>query len=339
MNQESALEISWGTILRVTLAVFCLYLVFLVRDILVLSVFGLIISVLFETPIRFLERKIPRVLATVFVYVLAFSFLIALIYIPAFRFMFEIRQFVSFLPAYFEKIAPPLRGLGVEAFKEAQTFTEALENIIQASAANIFNVLLSFFGGISTTIFVISISVFLSLEGKDIEKNLVLIFPKRDENFVISLWRKAQKKVGLWFLTSIASCFFIGIASFFTFYLIGTKYPLLLGIIAGTLNFVPVIGSIFAAFLIFIVLILDSTTKALFAFVAFIIIQQIENNIISPFITKKFVGLSPPLILVGLTIGGRLFGVLGAILTVPLIGMFTEILKGLLERKKVTGEF
>ena len=328
------MEISWGTILRVSLAVFCVYLIFLIRDILVLFIFGLVISFLFETPIRFLARKIPRVLAVVLVYVFAFSFISLLIYLPASRFIVEIRQFVGLFPIYFEQISPALKSLGVQAFKEAESFVDVLEKIIEAMTVNIFTVLFSIFGGISSTVFVVSIAIFLSLEGKSVEKNLILLFPEEKEEFVLALWQKCRRKVGLWFLTSICSCLFVGISSFVGFYLFKTKYPLLLAIIAGALNFVPILGPIFASFLIFVVLALDSFTKAIFAVIAFTIVQQIENNLITPFITEKFVGLSPVLILVSLAIGGKLFGLLGAILTVPLIGALTEFSKGLLEEKR-----
>lgn len=333
MDNEKVLEISWGTILRVSLAIFCFYLVFLVRNILVLSVFGFVISILFEVPTRILERKIPRALAVVFLYVLAFSLICLLVYFPASRFISEIGQFVGVFPTYFEKAIPSLRALGIEALKDIESFVDALEKIIEMATANIFNVLFSIFGGISRTIFVISIAIFLSLQG-NIEKNLILLFPKKDEEFVLSLWQRCQKKVGLWFLTSLIGCFFVGLLSFFTFYLLKTKYPFLLSLIAGALNFVPILGPIFAGFLIFVILALDSLTKALFALACFTIIQQLENNIFIPLVAKKFVGLSPILILISLTIGGKLFGILGAILMIPLVGIIVEFSKGLLERKR-----
>jgi len=334
MNEEKSLEISWGTILRMSVAIFCFYLVFLMRDILVLSMFGLVISILFETPIRLLERRIPRTLAVVFLYVLVFSLLCLLVYLPASRFISEIRQFVGLFPTYFAKIAPPLKSLGIRAFENMESFVSALEEIVRATTANIFNVLFSIFGGIGSTVFVISIAVFLSLEGKGIEKNLVLLFPKEEEQFIVSLWRKCQRRVGLWFLTTIIACLFIGCLSFVTLYLLKVKYPLLLGLAAGALNFIPLLGPIFAAFLIFAVLALDSLTKALIALICFILIQQIENNIVTPLVAKKLVGLSPALIFISLTVGSRLFGVLGAILIVPLVGLLSEFSKGLLERKR-----
>ena len=334
MNENKSLEVSWGTILRIAVTIFCLYLIFLIKDILVLSMYGLVISILFETPIRFLERKISRTLAVAFLYVLAFSLICFLVYLPASRFIFEIRQFIGLFSFYFEQIAPPLRSLGISAFKDIESFVNALEKIIEKATANIFNVLFSIFGGVGSTIFVISIAVFLSLEGKSIEENLVLLFPEEEEEFILSLWERCQKKVGLWFMASILSCIFVGALSFVALSLLKARYPLLLSLVAGALNFVPILGPIFTSFLIFAILSLDSLTKAIFGLICFVIIQQIENNIVTPFITKKLVGLSPALILISLTTGGKLFGILGALLTIPLVGLAAEFLKGLLKRKR-----
>ena len=334
MNEQKPLEISWGTIFKVALAFFVFYLIYLVKDILVLSVFGLIISILFEIPIRFLERKIPRTLAVVFLYVLAFAFISFLIYLPAAKLVKEIRSFINYFPVYFERIAPPLRDLGFTAFEDIESFVDMLEQTVQLMTANIFNVLFSIFGGVMVTIFVISIAIFISLEGGGMEKNLALLFPKKDEEFLTSLWQRCQKTVGLWFSVSILSCLFVGILSFITFSILKIDYPLSLSIIAGALNFVPVIGSIFAGIFIFIILAVDSLTTGFLGLILFTIIQQIDNSILTPLITKKLIKLSPVLVLISLTVGGKLFGFWGAVLTVPLVAVIVEFSRGFLERKR-----
>lgn len=334
MNEQKALEISWGTIFKVGLAFFCFYLIYLVRDILVLSVFGLIIAILFEIPIKFLEKRIPRTLAVVFLYVTAFSLITILIYLPAARIVSEIRQFVGLFPVYFEQVSPSLKALGFKAFEDMESFVNLVEKTVQLMTVNIFNVLFSIFGGVMTTVFVISIAAFISLEGGGIEKSLVLLFPKKDEKFLISLWERCRKTVGLWFLRSILSCAFVAAFSLIAFYILKIKYPISLSLLAGVLNFVPFIGAVFAGILIFLILAADSISKALLALIIFIIVQQIDNNVFTPLITKKLVKLSPALVLISLTVGARLFGLWGAILTVPLIGVIVTFAKGFFERKR-----
>ena len=79
---------------------------------------------------------------------------------------------------------------------------------------------------------------------------------------------------------------------------------------------------------------LDSWTKAVFILIAFTLLQQIEGNIISPILTKKFVGIPAVLVLVALLIGSQLWGILGAILAIPLAGVIFEFLRDFLRKRK-----
>lgn len=332
--EERNWEISWTTILRIGFVFFLLYLMYSVRDILVFLLFALIIAILFEIPIGFLTKKIPRALAVSFLYLSALFLIGLLIYLPTAGFMTEIGQFVKSFPVYFNEFSPYLRNLGLRVFQDLETFVASLTATLSSVTSNILSALFAVFGGITATIFVVSLAIFISLESKSLEKNLVLLFPKKDEEFILDLWQRCQKKVGLWFLKSIVSCLFVGLLSYVSFAILQVKYNLSLSLVAGALNFVPIIGPIFTSLLILAVVSLDSLTKALLVVLVFTVIQQIENNLFTPLLTKRFIDMSPVLVLVSLAVGGRLFGLLGAILAVPLVGVIVEFAKGLLERKR-----
>lgn len=335
MSEIQTLDISWATILKIFLVIFAFYLAYLVREALVLSLFALIISILFEPGIDFLEkRKVPRVLGVILLYGLAFSLLALLIYLPAAQFVSEVRQFVGLFPVYFDELAPPLRSLGVEAFESMEKFVESLGRVAEVISANLLTVLASIFGGISSAVFVISVAIFISLEKGGVERNLILFFPKKYETYVLSLWERTQKKVSAWFLSTLLRSLFVGLVGYLAFLVFKVRYALVLSIFAGVSNIIPVIGPIFATFLILAIVALDSIQKALFAVAAFVLIQQIENNIIGPILTKKFVGLSPALVLISLVVGGQLFGFLGALLGIPLAGVIFEFTTEFLEKRR-----
>jgi predicted PurR-regulated permease PerM len=111
-----------------------------------------------------------------------------------------------------------------------------------------------------------------------------------------------------------------------------------LAFLAGILDFVPIIGPISTGILILLLISPESITKSIFALIAFVLIQQIEGNILIPILTKKFIGLPSVLVLISLAIGGKLWGVAGAILIVPLAGILYEILKEILEKKRAEEE-
>lgn len=339
MNSERILDISWGTILKIFIAILCFYVLYQIRDILVWFIFALIISVLFNPAIDFLQkRKIPRVISTIFVYVWIFGIISLLVYATAPLFISETQYFSQIFPQYFEKISPFLKGLGIQAFENIESFINLLGKTLERMAGNIFNALFAIFGGIFSTVFVLTIAIFLSLEEKAVERGISLLFPKKYEVYALSLWSRCQRKVSGWFLSRILGCLFVGLACYLAFLLLNTKYPFSLGLLAGVFNFIPIIGPIVSGATIFIVISLENFLRAIFVLIIFILIQQIENNILLPVLTKKFVGLSPALVLIALAIGGTLWGFLGAVLAIPLFGILFEFLRDFLKKKKAEKE-
>lgn len=339
MNGEKVLDISWGTIFKVGIAFFGFYILYLIKDILIWFVFALIISILFNPAIDFFQkRKIPRVISTIFVYVGIFGIISFLVYATVPLFISEIQYFSQILPQYFEKTSPFLRKLGIQAFENIESFLNFLSKTLESITANIFNTIFVIFGGIFSTIFVLTIAIFLSLEEKPIEKVISLFFPKKYEAYLLSLWSRCQKRVSGWFLSRILGCLFVGLLCYLTFLLFNTKYPFSLALLAGTLNFIPIVGPLITGILIFLIISLENISKALFVLIVFILIQQIESNIFLPVLTKKFLGLSPALVLMALAIGGTLFGFLGAILAIPLTGILFEFLRDFLKKKKAEKE-
>lgn len=336
MEGNRVLDVSWGTILKVALAFLIFYMIFLVREILVWVVFALIISVLFNPAIVFLRKlKIPRTLSVIFIYVGIFGVLGFLIYWTVPMFIAEIQQFSQLFPQYFEKIAPPLRGLGIEAFGSMESFLQAIGDMLQKASSDILNALAIIFGSIGSTIFILAIALFISLEEKSVERVIGLLSPKKHEAYILSLWERSQIKVSGWFGSRILISIFVGVAVFIILqYVFNVKYALSLALLAGFLDFIPIIGPVIAGAIAFVFIAMDSWLKATFVLVAFILIQQIEGNIITPALTKKFVGLPPVLVLIALALGGNLLGILGAILAIPLAGIIYEFTRDFLKKKK-----
>ena len=335
MNQSSVLDISWSAIIKIGIAALSFYIIYLISDILVLFIFATVISILFNPVVDFLQRrKIPRILSVLFVYIGAFGIITILIYLLSSPFIVELKNFSQILPEYFEKISPSLRGLGIAAFKDIESFIGVINRSLEKMTVGLFGAAAAIFGGVLSTLFVITVAIFLSLEERAIERGLLVLFPKKYENFVLNIWHKSQKKISGWFLSRIISCVFVGVLSYFSFLIINTKYPLSLGISSGFLNFIPFIGPVITGILIILLVSLDSMSKAIIALVAFTLIQQIENNILTPILTKKFIDLSPVLVLVSIAVGGKLLGFWGAILAIPFAGILVEFARDYLKKKR-----
>ena len=335
MEEKKLLDVSWVTIFRILFIVICFYFIFVIKDILVWIIFALIISVLFNPVIEILsKRRVPRILSAVFVYSVFFGILGGLVYLMVPLFVSEIKNFTQVLPEYFEKISPSLSIMGFETFETEEKALSTVYGFMEGMTENAFSAIFIIFGGFFSWLFVVATAFFLSLEKGIIEKSLIILFPKKYESYILTIWRRCEKKVSGWFAARIIASVFVGLASYVVFLVFNINYPFSLGLLSGILNFIPYIGpAIMGLFLFFIILPIDPL-KSLFVVVAFILIQQVEGTILSPILMKKIIGLPPALVLIALVIGAKLWGVLGAILIIPLIGILFEFLKEFLEKKK-----
>src|SRR3989344_2584819 len=333
---QQTLDISWDTIIRIFIAGFVLYVLFLARDIVIWFFFALIISLLLDPAVNFLRRmRIPKILAVVLVYVSIFGALGLIIYLSAPIFASEIKHFAQNIPDYFEKASPLLRDLGLNVAGDFQDLTLNLTSQLQESSTSIIRAITIFFGGIASTILIFVFAFYISLEDNGPERFLTLFTPKKYEKVIIDLFEKAQLKVSGWFGARILACLFVGVLSFIVFFLFGIKYSFMLSLISGALTFVPFIGPLITAIIsLMFIGISNSWLVAIYIVIALYLIQAIENNLVTYLLMKKFIDLPPVLVLISLFVGGTIFGILGMIFVVPVFGIIYEFMKEFLEKKK-----
>ena len=335
MENEKVLDVSWGTFLKIAIVFLVFYILYSIKDILLWILFGLIISILFNPAISFLERRrIPRVVATIFVYVAVFVILSLIFYWIIPIFVLEVQKFTQLFPQYFEKLAPPFRGLKIEEFESFETFTQALQDWLVRASASIFGAIVSIFGGIFSTATIFAIAIFFSIEEKEVEKTMQLLAPKENETYFLRLWERCQIKTAAWFGARFLSSLFVGLITYVTLRIFDIEYAAVLALFAGVMDIIPVLGPIFSGLIIIVLTALVSPAKAFLILIALVLIQQIEGNVITLVLTKKMVGLPAVLVLVSLLIGGKLWGILGAILTIPLAGVIYEFFKDYLQKRK-----
>jgi predicted PurR-regulated permease PerM len=125
----------------------------------------------------------------------------------------------------------------------------------------------------------------------------------------------------------------IGLLSFVGLTLLGIPYALPLAVIAGVMEIVPVVGPIIAAVPAIAAALLISPVFALATAALYFVIQQLENHLIVPTVMNRAVGLNPLMTIIALMIGGRLLGIGGAILAVPIVVVLKIIITDILENR------
>ena len=337
MSQEHTLDISWGTVTKVFISIFVFYIIYLSREVALWFLFALAISVLLDPAINSLIKvRIPRIISILIVYLSIFGILGLLIYLSAPAFISEIRQFVKYLPGYFEQINPVLKQFGIDTAQNFDEFTNVVVSNLQQSSQSIIKALMVFFGGIASAASILTMAFFLSLEDKGVEKSLLLLSPSRYENQIKNIFERVQKKVSGWFLARLLACIFVGAASYIVFFIFGVKYAFILALISGFLNFIPYIGPWITSVLLIVLIAVSSGSwlTALYVLISITIVQEIENKLLTPLLMKKMADFPPVLVLISLLLGAKLFGFLGMIFAVPVFGIIYEFIKEFLEKKK-----
>lgn len=136
-------------------------------------------------------------------------------------------------------------------------------------------------------------------------------------------------RLGGWIRGTLLSMLIIGTLSGFAFWLLGAPYPLLLGVLAGTFELIPVLGPWIGGALAVLVTLFYEPQTALYVAFAVLVIQQVEGYLVYPFVMSGAASIHPFVTLLSLLLFGAIFGILGALLALPLtlaIGTAVEVL-------------
>jgi predicted PurR-regulated permease PerM len=333
---SGAIDISWSTIFKVILAVFLVYFLYLIKDVLFWVLSGLIISILFNPAIGLLQKaKISRGLATAFVYVAALGILSLMVILVAPAFKIEIHQISQGVPRYFEQISPFFSSMGIDVFTSADNFFGTLRGwFTKISTAGIFSSLGAIFGGVFLTVTIFSLAIFFSYEERGIEKAIKLILPRKYESTVIGMWNRTQTKISGWFLARFLSMLFVGIMVAALCFSLGVDYPVFFGAFAFITDLIPFIGPMFFGVVIVLFALLNSWQTALLIGAGVLAVHQIEGNLVTPVLTKRFMEFPTSLVLISLLVGEQLWGIMGAVLAIPLFGIIYDFARDFLARRQ-----
>lgn len=275
--------------------------------------------------VEFLKKqRIPRVVAVLIAYFTTLTLLVLLIFPLIPFFSAQIQAFFVSLPFYFDQLAHIL-GIDVASVQIGSLVASEFQLI----GSNIFVVTSKIFGGLFSVVTVFVISFYLLMDHARITQNIIDFFPKRSAATIGSVLALIEEKLGAWLRGQIVLSAFIGFVTWVALVILGLEFALPLALIAGILEIVPTIGPIISAVPALVVALTISPAKAVFVVVAYLAIQMLENNILVPKIMQKAVGLNPIVIIIGIMIGSKLMGALGALLSIPFISMLLIIFRSL----------
>ena len=198
---------------------------------------------------------------------------------------------------------------------------------IQESFKNLINIAGNLGSGLLRLIFVLAVSLMISIEPKQYKENILLLIPKNYRNKFRNILEKCNTALANWTFSMVISSLSVGLLSLIVLSILDVKYVVSNALIAMVLNIIPNIGPVISGIFPISIALLDNFWKPLAVLGAYVIIQNIESYIIMPSIMKKKANLLPGLTLISQFGFTFIFGPLGLILSLPLAVVIQVLIK------------
>jgi predicted PurR-regulated permease PerM len=291
---------------------------------------------------RLTARGIPRALATILTYVV-FLGVVAIglrFLIPALA--DQVSAFARSVPNLLDKaqlsLTNTLHRLGVKDSNTNDVF-KSLSPTGNAGSfiSRIFSLTQSVLHLLVVWVLGIVLSAYLLVDLPKIQRGAMALLPQSHHDEVKSILEQIGRALGGFFRGQLLVALFVGLASMLGLYIVGLPYWALVGGIAGLTNLIPLIGPFIGAVPALFIAFTTSSSEGLLhldpgwrlavgASLALLIVQQIDNHIISPNIVARTVRLHPVTVMLGLLVGGTLVGLPGMLLAVPTIASIKILL-------------
>lgn len=181
--------------------------------------------------------------------------------------------------------------------------------------------------GIANLFFIIFISLFLAINPNLYRSGLIELIPPSGRKRTREVIDAMVEGLRGWLLGQFISMCIIGILVGVGLSILGIPLALLLGIISGLLEFVPIIGSIVSAIPGILIAFTLGTTNAIYVAIFYLAVQQLEGSVITPIVQKKTVDLPPAVTLTAIFVMGLLFGPLAIFIATPLAAVLMILVK------------
>ncbi len=345
MSEGRSIRITNDTIIRTLCIMFGAYLLFKIRDILLLIIVAVVIASFVEPGVQALKKyKMNRSLSVPIIFALVVGFLTAIFYAFVPIVIRELSGMITLLLGYL----PETSSISTQSIEGATQFvstitkgsslTDLLGSVKNATALlsqGATSVIGSTFGGAVNAILVIVMAFYLSIQEDGLATFLRILTPKKHEKYVVGLWLRTQYKIGLWFKGQLLLALIMGAITFVVFALLGVQYAFLIGLITAIAELVP-FGIIFASVPAILFAVIDGgVLLGVKVMVFYIIVQQLESYVLSPVVARRVVGIPPLVVLLAFLIGITLAGFWGAIIAMPVAVFVLEYMSDIEKRKLI----
>ncbi len=335
-------------LLLIAVGAVAVYTVFTIGAIVAMFMLSMLFAFILAPAVNWLEGKgLPRTVAALIMFSAALGALTLVVYILApfiydelvrIQDMVTTRQLRTGVRDTERFLSKQLSFLGVRRLHVAPKVEEWMGALFD----NILNIASSLVGVLLFVVMTLISTFFLLKDMRSIKKNLIALVPNRFFEVSLSVFDKIDWSLGAYLRGILLDASIIGIISTLALWAFGIPSFVLIGLVAAAANLVPYLGPPTAALVASVITVAtnNSFDQVPIILVIFSGIRLLDDSVIQPLTISQSVRLHPVIIIFAILIGGQLFGILGMLFAVPVVGVIkvvlSEMMKGLRRYPSIT---
>lgn len=308
---------------------------------------GLLIAWLFDPIVEVMQRKIPRILSCILIFLLFFGgiFLILSLLLPTFT--EQVREFVTGIPGILKELKTMTNQLfvslsfdsGIDLTSVKTQVFDSIENLGMSLTTKLPDMILSLFKSIVSggmfLILGIMVGFYMLYDFEKVKLGLLDFVPRKYHDDAKELMRRLNHSLRGYIQGLFAVMFLVFITQSIGLTLAGLKAPMIFALFCAITDIIPYLGPYIGGAPAVLVGFTISPVVGIFSLVSIVVVQLLENNFYQPLIMGKAMQLHPVTIIVGLLLFQHFFGIIGMIVATPVIACFKVIFTYIDEKMNV----
>jgi predicted PurR-regulated permease PerM len=326
-----------GATLVFSFVAFCFYLIFRFYEVVFILFVAIVIGTMLRPVANWLtQRGLSRMASVLLVYLVIGLFIAGLLWLLSPLIYNQGATILGELPIFYQSLRTWLAESPNQLFHRLGAYLPSSPPSIYTAIGSDQTVVDS--AGVAvgyvaiaarvifTTIVILALTLYWTLDGPRIIRSLLLLIPQDRRESMNELILAMEASVGYFLIGQGLLCLSIGAMALVAYLLIGLPNALVLAIIAGLMEAVPMVGPALGAIPASLVALSISPNKLIWVIIASVIIQQTENTLLVPRIMKRTVGVNPFVTLLAIFAFSSLFGIAGALMAIPMAAILQLVL-------------
>lgn len=297
------------------------------QSVIVIFTFAAILAFLLSYPVQWLRHFLPHSIAVVVVFLLSIILIGGLTITVGLTVLSQGQQLIDTVSAFLNSLIPLVER--IEALLrnrnlpiDLSVIEEQLRNQAISLLVNSLNIFQSMITNFVTFLLIAVVAFFMLLDGEKLWSFIIKTVPQRRRDKFTNIIRR--NFLGF-FRGQLILTLFLTSSTFLILLILKVPFALILSVIVGILDIIPGIGATLGVSIITLIVLSQSVWMALRVLVACIILQQIQDNLITPRIMQGALNLNPVVVFFALLVGAKVAGLLGLFISIPIAGVLVSL--------------